>query len=116
MINHVYGCRSVDAKRVALRSMVWANRLALEQGGLVVKTVKNAVALFVAAALSVERGGAAETTSVSYYPGEHVVYRPSPRARLRGSAPVVVEPGVPIVFGGIYIHGGHGGYRGGHRR
>lgn len=55
----------------------------------VVKTVKIAVALFVAAALS------------------SCVVAP---------APVVVEPVVPFVFGGIYIHGGHGGYRGGHRR
>lgn len=84
----------------------------------VVKTVKIAVALFVAAALSsCVVAPAGYYDPYAYYPGEHVVYRPAPAPPVYvAPAPVVVEPVVPFVFGGIYIHGGHGGYRGGHRR
>lgn len=75
------------------------------------KTVKIAiVAVFLAVTVSACVVAPAEV----YYPAEPVVYGPPPPVHRAYVAPA---PVVPFMFGGVYIHGGHGGhYRGGHYR
>lgn len=91
--------------------------------GSAVKTVKIAIAVFLAAALSSCVVAPADYYyPYAYYPEERAVYGPPPAPRAYvAPAPVIVEPVVPFVFGGVYIHGGRGnhhggGHYGGHRR
>lgn len=90
----------------------------MNREGSAVKTVKIAIVVFLAFTLSACVVVSADSYyPYGYYPEERVVYGPPPAPRVYvAPAPVVVEPIVPFVFGGVYIHGGHGGRHGGHRR